>query len=336
MLCLAALGLGGCATGRLSDLRDCGRVSVGYGLGLGAEASLGIVGNPSIGIMANKAMFGFEDRGCAGMWTETESFFPASSVIGAMMRGMSDGGPSSDTSFAPYGRQIQMNTRGGRYLPPDQWITHTRERNFLIGLPTHDRPARNVFRTATDIEVGVALGFVSARIGINPLEILDFVLGCVGFDIAGDDSAPDFMGTAAELSRRTHQERLAAWRRIGCIVNPIVVAYLREHPEKFVYEKGDDEATVSGFGQFLRSRLKREQSLEFDSRDRLLDPWGDPVHIVADHDADMKLTARGQYWGCYNPKGNAYAVGLLLDKPDRVNVHYNEQWNVENGIHPIQ
>jgi hypothetical protein len=336
LLCLVALGLNGCATGRISDLRDCGRVSVGYGLGLGAEANLGIVGNPSLGIMANKAMFGFEDRGCAGMWAETESFFPASSVIGAMMRGMSDGGPSSDTSLAPYGRQIQMNTRGGKSLPRDQWITHSRERNFLVGLPTHDRPARTVFRTATDIEVGGTLGFVSVRVGINPLEILDFALGFVGFDIAGDDSVPEFMGTADELSRHTHQQKLALWRSMGSIVNPVLVAYLREHPDNFVYEKGDDEATVAGFAPFLRSRLTNEQSLQFDTRDRLLDPWGDPVHFVVDHDADMKLTARGQYWGCYNPKGNAHAVGLLLDKPDRVSVSGCEQWNVENGIQPRQ
>jgi hypothetical protein len=33
----------------------------------------------------------------------------------------------------------------------------------------------------------LSLGVVSIRAGINPLEILDFLLGFLGFDIAGDD-----------------------------------------------------------------------------------------------------------------------------------------------------
>jgi len=31
---------------------------------------------------------------------------------------------------------------------------------------------------------------VAARVGINPLEILDFLLGFLGLDIAGDDPRP--------------------------------------------------------------------------------------------------------------------------------------------------
>lgn len=43
------------------------------------------------------------------------------------------------------------------------------------------------FHEITDLEVGGTLGVVSAKVGINPLEILDFLLGCVGVDIAKDD-----------------------------------------------------------------------------------------------------------------------------------------------------
>ncbi len=38
-----------------------------------------------------------------------------------------------------------------------------------------------------DFEAGATLGIVSARAGINPLEIIDFLLGFVGVDIAKDD-----------------------------------------------------------------------------------------------------------------------------------------------------
>ena len=43
------------------------------------------------------------------------------------------------------------------------------------------------FHNATRLEGQLSLGVVSVRAGINPLEILDFLLGFLGFDIAGDD-----------------------------------------------------------------------------------------------------------------------------------------------------
>ena len=44
------------------------------------------------------------------------------------------------------------------------------------------------FGTLTDFHVGGHAGIVGARIGFNPLEFLDFVLGFAGLDIAGDDA----------------------------------------------------------------------------------------------------------------------------------------------------
>lgn len=188
LACLMPLLIAGCATGRLADLRDCGRLSVGLGLGVGAEASLGIIGNPSLGAVANKSMFGFDNRDCSGMWTETESFFPASSIISGVMNLISDGGPSTDPTFAPYARQIQMNIQHGKYLPRDRWIIQNRYRNFFIGLPhPGEQPTNSVFHAITDLEIGATAGIVAVRVGVNPLELLDFLLGFVGLDIAGDD-----------------------------------------------------------------------------------------------------------------------------------------------------
>jgi hypothetical protein len=44
-----------------------------------------------------------------------------------------------------------------------------------------------VFHELTDIEVGSTIGVVTLRVGVNPLEILDFLLGFIGLDIANDD-----------------------------------------------------------------------------------------------------------------------------------------------------
>ena len=43
------------------------------------------------------------------------------------------------------------------------------------------------FNTATDLQLGLHLLFVNARVGFNPLEFLDLLLGFGGYDIAGDD-----------------------------------------------------------------------------------------------------------------------------------------------------
>jgi hypothetical protein len=138
--------------------------------------------------MANKSMFGFENRDCSGMWTEEESFFPASSIIHNMMSRMSDGGPSSDRTFAPYARKIEMNIQDWKYLPRDQWRIQNRGRNFFVGLPyAGEQPTNSVFHAITDLEIGLTMGIVSVRVGVNPLEFLDFLLGFVGLDIASDD-----------------------------------------------------------------------------------------------------------------------------------------------------
>jgi len=43
------------------------------------------------------------------------------------------------------------------------------------------------FHEISDLEVGATAGFISARVGINPLEIADFFLGFIGLDAANDD-----------------------------------------------------------------------------------------------------------------------------------------------------
>jgi hypothetical protein len=174
---LLATCLGGCASGRLQDLRDCGRVSIGYGLGIGVEAGLGIVGNPSLGAGSDKIMFGFENRGLAGSWSEGELFWPRSVHL------FEDETNAEFHVFAPYARQIGSGPFGPSLRYPIK-----RYRN-LVFAPSNtavwDPVSR--FQSMTDWEIGATLGVVSFRFGVNPLEVLDFVLGFVGLDIGRDD-----------------------------------------------------------------------------------------------------------------------------------------------------
>ena len=49
-LLLALLVAPGCASNRVADLQDCGRVSIGFGLGLGAHVKAGALSEPSLGV----------------------------------------------------------------------------------------------------------------------------------------------------------------------------------------------------------------------------------------------------------------------------------------------
>ena len=181
-ICLSvALIASGCATGRIADLRDCGRASVGIGMGLGAEVGLGVIGTPSVGVLSHKQMYGWESRHCSGMWVEQETFWPASSVIGFLFRGWNEGNRNSGAYFAPYGRML-----GDRLHPPQNKTVH--QRNMIVGIGNRDEPQSSAFNTITDFECGATLGIISARAGINPLEIVDFIFGFVGIDIANDDT----------------------------------------------------------------------------------------------------------------------------------------------------
>ena len=154
----------GCATGRLADLRDCGRVSVGAGFGLGADMGVGALTHPSVGLVSMTQRVGFEDRQVCGQWTQIETFFPLAMV----------GGPL----FSYYGELSDTNgTRG---------VACTKE-GFWMNFVSDSYPERSFFNRATDFEAGATLAVLSVRVGVNPLEILDFLLGFCGFDIARDD-----------------------------------------------------------------------------------------------------------------------------------------------------
>jgi hypothetical protein len=201
---LLVLALAACAPGRIADLQDSGRLSAGISLGLSVDAKLGDLTHPAIGVLSSSAMFGFETRHIDGSWYEARVSDPFAtywyrrdgrgwgwSLNSSGWRGMweatsyldaldeidesFDQEPLPETGTVVAGEMLDGELVASMWLP------------LPIGFPEDDPPVLFRFRTATDLQLGATLLVVGARVGFNPLEFLDFLLGFVGLDIAGDD-----------------------------------------------------------------------------------------------------------------------------------------------------
>jgi hypothetical protein len=202
---LWVLGLGGaaCAPGRLADLCDVAELSVGSGRGFSVDATLGALSQPSLGFYGAKTVaFGVEGRDVEGFIVDSSLTFPYSVVyaleqgsgffealnftgwhtsyaVTALQRGFEE----ADRPLEPRApREFQQRigghfyggaTRGGRWLP-------------LRSAADRFSP-RLRFGDLTRFELGGHLGIGAVRVGVNPLELIDFLLGFAGLDIAGDD-----------------------------------------------------------------------------------------------------------------------------------------------------
>lgn len=185
---------------RFADLKDCGRASIGAGLGLpdasaevdsdgvsigswvglSAEVRAGDLTTVALGSQTASERFGIENRSLIGVWQSVEQPFPAAfldppeGVAGIMAR--------SSVSYKrkeAQSRQISKNIISTyRSEPVGHWhpfYTRTDEEKAAF------------FNRALDIEASVVATVVSARAGVNVLEILDFALGLLTIDIARDD-----------------------------------------------------------------------------------------------------------------------------------------------------
>lgn len=161
----------GCVTGRINDLRDCGKLSAGYGGGLCADVGIGALSHPSFGLVAQTKRLGFENRHVSGAWSEGEMAFPV--ILFPAL-----------TAEAQSLYPIPYNLSYSRRIHPDMMGSSI---DGWINIWNIQTPHEPIFARATDIEAGATLVFVSIRAGINPLEIIDFLLGFAGIDIAGDD-----------------------------------------------------------------------------------------------------------------------------------------------------
>lgn len=202
----ALLGAQACAPGRLADLQDSGRLSAGLAVGLSVDAKVGDLTHPAVGVLSSAAMFGFETRHIDGFWYEARVSDPfatywyrrdgqgwAWSLASSGWRGMwespgyldaideidgtFDQEPLPETGSEYRGERLDGELVASLWLP------------LPVGEGVDEAPVLFRYRTATDLQVGATLLLVGARVGFNPLEFLDFVLGFAGFDPAGDDPA---------------------------------------------------------------------------------------------------------------------------------------------------
>jgi hypothetical protein len=188
--------LAGCAPGRIADLRDSGRLSFGIGAGLAVDAKAGALTHPSLGTSYASAKVGFDSRDVHGAYYEVGTSDPHA-AFWAKHNGASLGQALNSSgwraAFEVHEYEAALVAVG--YPPgqdrPEILVAEVRGEELdgtleeATWLPLDPDLS---FNNATDFQVGATALIVSARAGLNALELLDFVLGFVGLDIAGDDA----------------------------------------------------------------------------------------------------------------------------------------------------
>lgn len=167
----------GCAPGRLDDMKDCGRISIGPGVGLEVHAKVGSLTQPTVGLGGASLKIGHEDRNTESSWGEFVVAWPTIWMLEKPENTNDDEG---------------LNVSGKRGPAFHRSTLANSEYYWIPLLSADDDYDPLAFSEITDLQVGATIICVSAHVGINPLEILDFALGFVGMDIADDDpKAPE-------------------------------------------------------------------------------------------------------------------------------------------------
>jgi hypothetical protein len=184
-----------CAPGRMADLRDSGQLSVGIGLGLSADAKAGVLTHPSLGFASATADWGFESRDIYGSFYSARTSEPYASYF-SYQEGASGLQALNDSGFRA---AFEVHEWDAAFEAISGTVGRERPTVTVVevsGVELDERLDSGrwlgtgdpvTFNTATDFQLGATLLFVSARAGVNVLETLDFLLGFVGLDIAGDD-----------------------------------------------------------------------------------------------------------------------------------------------------
>lgn len=203
----------GCAPGRMADLRDSGRMSLGVGLGLSADVKIGDLTHPSLGLLGVAAMYGWESRHIEGRFLEARISEPYATYW-FKQRGFGWADALNDSGFRGafeihgYEVAVEAIKSGADDDPPEDlgvvWAGEVLRGRLYAGrwLPipgrADDASPLFAFDSATDLQVGATLLLLQARVGFNPLEFTDFLLGFFGLDIAGDDEQAEPPGGEAQ------------------------------------------------------------------------------------------------------------------------------------------
>jgi len=146
---------------------------------------------------------------------------------------------------------------------------------------------------------------------------------------------PGTMGTTIVTRKIGHrmyvaeESRRSNWFSYGATLNPLIIEYIRQHPDRVTFPFNDDRATVTGLGEYLASRT----SIPI-KNSNIIDPWGESVLIIIDRDKDMKLRFEDNFYGVYNSRGNDVALSLFAQSMHSLAPHFNEQWQITDGVIP--
>ncbi len=191
LLALAVFSAGcrSIAPGRMLDLGDCGTLGVGVGYGLDATVQAGALAEASLGIGHYVRYRGWNGHTGVTKWENGQLSCPPSLFMSVVEHALRKDGccliPLETFYAVPEPNRMDAPPRPGNRTPAGSEAKH-----FGYALPLLSEQGQRrtcTFHNATRIEAEATLGVVSVRAGINPLEILDFLLGFLGFDIAGDD-----------------------------------------------------------------------------------------------------------------------------------------------------
>jgi hypothetical protein len=224
LVAILALSTAACAPGsgrfareRLLDLSEIASFSVGSGKGLAVDASLGALSQPSLGLYGAKTVaYGLMDRDVRGFIAESSvsapyafryaresgaGFFEALNFsgwraaysVGRLQRGFEEvDKPLSPVAPREFGETIDGRRYGGEIVG-GRWLP----------LPSAaDRfSPRFGFGQLTEFGLGVHVAIFAARVGVNPLELVDFILGFARIDIAGDDGVRGYSAVSRPPAR---------------------------------------------------------------------------------------------------------------------------------------
>lgn len=123
------------------------------------------------------------------------------------------------------------------------------------------------------------------------------------------------------------ENRRVKWLRYDQQLLPHIVQYVRKHPDRVSYPHGDDRAEITGLVSYLRPLAPH---IPF-GNETIVDPWGDEVTIVMDHDQDLKLQFEEAFYGVYSRTGNEIVVALYCPRVHSLSTSSNEQWQLEGG-----
>jgi hypothetical protein len=127
-------------------------------------------------------------------------------------------------------------------------------------------------------------------------------------------------------------DRKNRWLAIGDYVNPLLLQYFLQHPDRVRRKPhGTEEAELDGFIDFLTSQPSFRDSGVRVRSGRILDPWGRPVSLLVDYGGDNQLYGRTESIWIGTSSPVEAAVGLMLSEESARSIRGPEYINGRNG-----